>query len=89
MFATHRDQENLAHNNHHTSTKQQPKTPGNRYPKTPGNFGRNDENAATTFAGKSALASAARYKENGDAMMGKTMGQRPAMVTPVGTFFNW
>ncbi|GAO17002.1 hypothetical protein UVI_02022220 [Ustilaginoidea virens] len=83
MLAAHRDQENLVHGHHHAPSKQQPKTPGARYPKTPGNFGRNDENAPSIFAGKNAADTGVRMAGNGKSVLGKPTGQRQALVTPL------
>ncbi|PNY18313.1 Uncharacterized protein TCAP_07573 [Tolypocladium capitatum] len=82
MLAAHRDQENLEHS-HQAASKQVPKTPGARYPKTPVGF-RNDENARTAFAGKTAVGGGATKPGGIDRLTVKGTGQRQAMVTPMG-----
>lgn len=83
MLAAHRDQENLVHA-HQAPAKQQPKTPGPRYPKTPvGPFARNDENAPTAFAGKTALAGTIKNTTNGK-LLTKATAQKQALATPLG-----
>lgn len=81
MYASHRDQENLAYSQQ-VPTKQHPKTPATKQFKTPSRFGKHDENSGSRFAGKAAPDLGQTGGTNKNII--QSAGKRRPITTPLG-----